>query len=392
MRKSLIVLLYAAVFVAALALKADAIAAVNLGADAPILRSLNMKLYGSVCVPPQSGDWTITAGTTCTCNAEAWRVPANVHVYGTLDMQYNCTLVFDNTTSKIYVYSGGIVYVGTGSSFNTGWMNDRKFRIAHNITGTTKGMQTDYWMNITVNYLSGTNNGADVYLNRACMGNFSDIRFTNATGAPLDYWMFENATNSYARFLVKIGSIPASPGNATIYIYYDNATLNATTQSNNTLDSIGNDYTPNVPMSPTYTLDGGTALTCLSYDTKSVLWRANIVSASCAGIRFKSTDSFHTVNSSSPNTQTLNVGWNYVPDEVICPKNGWPAIYTGGSPTCSVFYGTTNTLYYGSGDVAVGGTLGSVTSTYVMTTMIWLRPYVNPEPTHAAWGVEETKP
>jgi hypothetical protein len=616
MRKGLIVLLYAAVFVAALALKADTIAAFDLGANAPLLRSLDMKLYGSVCVPPASGDWTITAGTTCTCNAEAWRIPANVHVYGTLDMQYNCTLVFDNATSKIYVYSGGKVYVGTGSSFNTGWMNDRKYRIAHNITGTTRGAQTDYWTNIRVHYVnsnmsatlasymkmeegaglsthdssgsgdwanltgmanpptatSGWNNtpeyckvgrgciyfdGSDDYLNFSqpiarnppytvsvwvkpvsisdgayhyiatnggytgsipgffllltngeqwqfgardaagyygytqiaaadaawthlagawdgtygansvrlyvngvkyavtptsvgavstvqnlfvgayttggvykwsgaidelriynrslsdaeisnlykmgydvgasgpdvaadkCMGNFTDLRFTNSTGVPLDYWIAGNTTNGTADVWVKVGSIPASPGNATVYVYYDNATLNATSQSNNTLYAIGTDATAiTYGAASSYGTD---AFRC-PYDSKIMVWRAN-PHVAVTGFKPKTMSSAGVVNSSSSMTYSLGIGYNYinVTESMICPSNGMLAFYTPGN---SYFFATNSTAWYysGAGDVAPGGSLAASSTGYMQSFKVWLRRYANPEPTHAGWGAEETKP
>jgi len=60
---------------------------------------------------------------------------------------------------------------------------------------------------------------------------FGDIRFTDQDGTTLlDYWMEEKVDGDYAVFWVKVPNIPASPNNATIYIYYGRA--DATTTSN----------------------------------------------------------------------------------------------------------------------------------------------------------------
>jgi len=68
-------------------------------------------------------------------------------------------------------------------------------------------------------------------LNEKCRDDFGDIRFTDSDAlTELPYWMEEKVDGIYAIFWVKIPSIPASPDVATIYIYYGNPS--ATTSSN----------------------------------------------------------------------------------------------------------------------------------------------------------------
>ena len=61
----------------------------------------------------------------------------------------------------------------------------------------------------------------DIYLNEKCKSDFGDIRFTDADGDLLAYWMEEKVDSDYAVFWVKIPSVPAN-GTADIYVYYGN--------------------------------------------------------------------------------------------------------------------------------------------------------------------------
>ncbi|RLG76802.1 MAG: hypothetical protein DRO12_03710, partial [Thermoprotei archaeon] len=54
-----------------------------------------------------------------------------------------------------------------------------------------------------------------------CRSDFGDIRFTSDDGQTLlDYWTEEKVDDDYAGFWVKVSSIPASPNEVTIYVYY----------------------------------------------------------------------------------------------------------------------------------------------------------------------------
>ena len=96
------------------------------------------------------------------------------------------------------------------------------YRKAHEVVGSTAGAVTDYPIRIRVYYGSGTDSGENVYLNGKCRADFGDVRFAASDGTLLSYWMESKVDGQYADFWVKVPSIPASPGKATIYIYYGN--------------------------------------------------------------------------------------------------------------------------------------------------------------------------
>ena len=111
------------------------------------------------------------------------------------------------------------------------WLTEWQYRKSHEIIGSPTEAQTDYQVRVVVHYGSGTDSGEDVYLNGKCKSDFGDIRFTDGGGeTELPYWMEEKVDGDYAVFWVKVPSIPASPDTATIYIYYGNPS--ATTTSN----------------------------------------------------------------------------------------------------------------------------------------------------------------
>jgi len=72
--------------------------------------------------------------------------------------------------------------------------------------------------------------GEDVYLNGKCRTDFGDIRFTKSDGTTLiDYWIEKKVDGDYAIFWVEVPD-DLSSSNVTIYIYYGNS--DATTISN----------------------------------------------------------------------------------------------------------------------------------------------------------------
>jgi len=72
-------------------------------------------------------------------------------------------------------------------------------------------------------------------LNGKCRADFGDIRFADSDGVTeLSYWMEEKVDSDYAVFWVKVPSIPASPDTATIYIYYGNSSATTTSDGDST--------------------------------------------------------------------------------------------------------------------------------------------------------------
>ena len=113
------------------------------------------------------------------------------------------------------------------------WLTGWSYRKSHEIEGSTAGAQTNYQIRIKVHRTTGTDSGEDVYVGTKCRADFGDIRFTKADGETLlDYWLENEETaeaDGYGVFWVEVDSIPASPDTATIYIYYGKS--DATTTS-----------------------------------------------------------------------------------------------------------------------------------------------------------------
>jgi len=63
--------------------------------------------------------------------------------------------------------------------------------------------------------------GYEVSLNGRCRSDFGDVRFTKSDKiTELDYWMEEKVDGRYAIFWVEVDAIPADPDSTTIYLYY----------------------------------------------------------------------------------------------------------------------------------------------------------------------------
>lgn len=101
------------------------------------------------------------------------------------------------------------------------WLYPFQYRKNHTIIGSTAGAVSNYTIRVTAHYGYGSDDGEHVYLHEACRTDFADVRFTNSSGIrELGYWIEKVVTGDYAIFWVKIDSIPASPNNATICLYY----------------------------------------------------------------------------------------------------------------------------------------------------------------------------
>jgi hypothetical protein len=116
-----------------------------------------------------------------------------------------------------------------------GWLSGWSYRKSHKITGSTAGAVSNYQIPITVHYGSGSDSGGDVYLNGKCRSDFGDIRFTDSDGVTLlPYWVEEKVDSNYAKVWVKVPYITASPGQATIYLYYGNPSATSASNGNDT--------------------------------------------------------------------------------------------------------------------------------------------------------------
>lgn len=132
---------------------------------------------------------------------------------------------------SLYV-SGGVLiynYVGVPKAYAAWYNSSWNYRKSLAVNGTASGAQTNYVMQVIVNYGSGTDSGKNVYCNSHCKTDFGDVRFTTSDETTLlDYFMEEKTNSSKASFWVEIASIPASPSSTTIYMYYGNSGASTT--------------------------------------------------------------------------------------------------------------------------------------------------------------------
>jgi len=109
------------------------------------------------------------------------------------------------------------------------WLSGWSYRKSH-IINPASGAGTNYQIKIVAHYGAGTDSGEDVYLNGKCRTDFGDVRFTDDDGiTELDYWMEEKVDSDYAIFWVEVAD-DLSTEAQTIYTYYGNP--DATTTSN----------------------------------------------------------------------------------------------------------------------------------------------------------------
>ena len=81
------------------------------------------------------------------------------------------------------------------------------------------------------------------YLDSKCQVDFDDIRFTNSSGEDLlSYFIEEKTDSNNATFWVKVDSIPISPNSINIYIYYGNPDVSTTSDGNVTFPWLFDDF------------------------------------------------------------------------------------------------------------------------------------------------------
>jgi hypothetical protein len=114
----------------------------------------------------------------------------------------------------------------------SGWLTGWSYRKQHNMTNST-GADVNYTINITVINGAGTDSGNTVYINNKARSDFGDVRFTNSTGSLLNYWIETLNSGANATFWVQIAGNLTST-NQTIYIYYGNNTATSVSNGTNT--------------------------------------------------------------------------------------------------------------------------------------------------------------
>jgi len=322
-----------------------------------------------------------------------------------------------------------------------GWLGGWSYRKSHVINGAS-GAGTNYQVKVKVNYGSGTDSGENVYLNGKCRTDFGDIRFTDDDGETLlDYWMEEKVDGDYAVFWVEVKD-DLSSNNATIYVYYGKSDASTTSNGANTFlffdDFDGTDIDFNK-----WSLVGDTQI---SYQVSNSLLRfwqigttdrernpshnLTVVSdnymfeARCrtesdgSTLYYKVGVLISNENAKSGSASNLvymainrwgsSENWNWRCERKV---NGvWSNVANSGNETI-----TTNWRVFGIARIGTtfyvfkdyeqeaSTTITTISNNYIMlfdrlassnkyNTFDWarVRKYVSPEPSHGAWGNEET--
>lgn len=102
------------------------------------------------------------------------------------------------------------------------YSNNWLYRKSH-VIEQADDASTNYQINFTVYYGSGSDSGGVVYLNEKCNEDFGDLRFTSSDGETLmDYYISDSLDSDYAVIWVEI-SEDLDADDVTIYLYYGNS-------------------------------------------------------------------------------------------------------------------------------------------------------------------------
>jgi len=326
--------------------------------------------------------------------------------------------------------------------FDSGW----QYRKSVTISGTTAGAQTNYVVPIVVNYGTGTDSGRSVYANSNCRTDFGDIRFTASDETTeLDYYLDQKTDSDKALFWVEVGSIPASPSSATIYLYYGETNATTTSNGENTYQAF-----ESFENSPTFDFDtaGGVDIALSSSSSYSPKDGSYVgINSGSQGYKKKhdNTTSFNSnyiaegwVKTLSGGGTNENLGPGITIFGVSGNNNGYEAIldlrgsvspqireaWDYGTRTNGNYSASTDTWYFldfrhsgtaaiarlyteaqaytGSAQTTTTKTDSTYTSgyygigTYNANHSVWdsfrVRKYASPEPLISVWGSEETQP
>jgi hypothetical protein len=319
-----------------------------------------------------------------------------------------------------------------------GWLMGWEYRKAHEILGSTAGSVTNYPVKIVVHYGSGSDALGDVYLGGKGRTDFGDIRFTGTDGKTLlDYWIEYKEDSKYAVIWVKVPEIPKGDGtgSTTIYLYYGNPS--ATSQSDIT-KVLSNAYTKhNLAFAWTERVSSIDVANGDDVGSWQVIgfnfpyWREPKTRVYVCSNGFGIFDPTAPNNDDSNSLTELRQRWMIAPfwDDLRTDVSGGivtaPGVYIDRYSDFIVItwevtrYGASidsirfQAILYRNGDIrfningatnfnnfspTLGISKGDGTNYIDLTSergsnkswLLTLRNYISPEPSHGAWGPEET--
>ncbi len=303
------------------------------------------------------------------------------------------------------------------------------------VINSAAGAGTNYPIRIKVNYGSGTDHGEDVYLNHNCRMDFGDVRFVDDDGVTeLDYWMQEKVYGRYAIFWVEVRD-DLSFQSQIIYVYYGN--MQATTASSITdtfIVAMDTERTAvgDTPLGWSDRSTGTSSATVqrdqFKYGTSSlklvdagseqygIIEKDGLVLPDTFAVEFavRTSDRAEEFQELIASSARFTDAWRYLPcsykdmtfqgtyhwrltDSAV---NTWyevSIICNDGIDHVEAIYVDGVERLGGSKDYMNPVTITSFSwrTTFVSAGNLWLdgfrvRKYVAPEPSHGAWGAEET--
>jgi len=304
------------------------------------------------------------------------------------------------------------------------------------ITGST-GAGTNYQIRIKAHYGSGTDSGEDVYLNSHSRTDFGDVRFTDDDGTTLlDYWMEEYTDSDYAIFWVEVQDDLGT--DQTIYIYYGKSGATTTSDGEATFlffddfddgtidtakwtvqyDSGGNVTESNGVLTCTGGADGyhaGVYSTSQTYSKCIIETKARAVNSAGTGEHTPELKLNDNPTIKAPNSYADSIFWlegttDYIRRSYYTGSWTPEDIYSTSLPDTFHIYRIVKDVSsfkaeYVDPDYSVIASSSTVTISdftfHVCLKVIdavsaefdWvrIRKYIDPEPSHGAWGAEETE-
>lgn len=305
---------------------------------------------------------------------------------------------------------------GSGENWLTGW----SYRKSHLILNAT-GAGTNYQVSITCYYGSGSDSGAKVYLNSHSQTNFADLRFADDENSLLFAWNETQYNGLNITVWVKIND-DLSSNNATLYLYYGNPTAEAYWDGTNTFnffdDFMGDSLNltkwivreGEVTVSDSQLILAGTIGTrgridgLTSFNPNTAIYAKSrcsdppkeyvqLISArdgvvfSNDIILYRQGGVWWLHNEANDVSQDVSCGAiMYAPTQMHIYKIFWTTITVlqqddNGTVTLTTNVPTVPLVYYYREGTEVGGD--------VYVDWVFVRKYVNPEPSQSIWGSEE---
>jgi hypothetical protein len=308
--------------------------------------------------------------------------------------------------------------------------NNWQYRKKHTINAAS-GAGTNYQVKLMVHYGSGTDSGADVYLNSKCKTDFSDIRFTASDETTiLDYWIESKVDSDNAVVWVEVGE-DLSSVNRDIFIYYGNASTTSASNGSNTF-LFFDDFTGNLSKWTVESSSGtypkiengymragggsttspygwtslGSSATFSSFNNNAVRWRAKVAASSIGEVAFRGNYAGNTgykarFDSRSGQGNSLlkppYSGWNFLAGagaDTLTPTADTLYTYevTASGSTLTMYRNdtqvrqATDSSYASAGEIALQNHYGS----YTDYAWVCVRKFVATEPAHGSWFSEET--